>query len=248
MQNSVEFVEKIWEDNQVLFKAMQMQIRAFYDAKPTMDKLRKNFIRRMVNERMNLNEIMKSVVNSDLDTDPIELVSLCKQALDEANHYRMVRDAIEYMTSEPLDLADVVPTELADLTTKGARVAERFNVEHDPIARGLYQMIVEGNASCNWQVMADNLTDPVLSFSYAKIAADERFHAKLGRTHLAKILDTEEKQNYASELATKMRKDLFNLNCAGNIPIKESREMIENHYGKEWITADFNTVALEEIY
>ena len=202
----------------------------------------------MVNERMNLNEIMKSVVNSPDDTDPIEIMSLCKQALDEANHYRMVKDAIEYMTNEPLDLAEVVPTELADLTTKGARVAERFNVEHDPIARGLYQMIVEGNASCNWQVMADNLTDPVLSFSYAKIAADERFHAKLGRIHLAKILDTEEKQQYASELATKMRKDLFNLNCAGNIPIKESREMIESYYGDDWITADFNTVPLKKIY
>jgi hypothetical protein len=248
MKNAIEFVDEIWEDNQVLFKAMQIQIKAFYDAKPTLDKLRKNFVRRMVNERMNLTEILKSVVQSPVDTDPVELVSLCKQALDEANHYRMVRDAIEYITGEPLDLAAVVPDELADLTTKGARVAERFNVEHDPIARGLYQMIVEGNASCNWQVMADNLTDPMLSFSYAKIAADERFHAKLGRTHLAKILDTAEKQEYATAMATKMRKFLFDINCAGNIPITESREMIENHYGRGWVTADFDTVALEAIY
>jgi hypothetical protein len=243
-----QFVDELWEENQVLYKASQIQIKAFYDSNPSKEKLYNNFVRRMVNERMNMVEIAKAIAAAPLDKDPKELVSLAKQMLDEANHYRMVYDIVPYVSGYEVDLAQAVPTELADLKTKGARVAERYNVENDPIALALYQAIVEGHASCNWQVMADSLSDPVLSTTYAKIAADERFHAKLGKTSLAKMLDTEEKQQYARDLAKKMRKDLYDINCGGNIAIEESRKMIAEYYGEDWIAGKHQTVELKEIY
>jgi rubrerythrin len=247
-QTAEQFVEELWEENQVLYKASQIQIKAFYDSNPSKDRLYKNFVRRMTNERMNMVEIAKAIAASSYDKDPKELVSLAKQMLDEANHYRMVHDIIPHVSGQEVDLARDVPTELADLKTKGARIAERYNVENDEIALALYQSIVEGHASCNWQVMADSLEDPVLSSTYAKIAADERFHAKLGKSSLAKLLDTEEKQAYARELAKKMRKDLYVINCGGNLPIEESRKMIEEYYGEDWLSTDHQTVGLKEIY
>lgn len=247
-QTAEQFVQELWEENQVLYKASQIQIKAFYDSNPSKDRLHKNFVRRMTNERMNMVEIAKAIAASSYDKDPKELISLAKQMLDEANHYRMVHDIIPYVSGQEVDLARDVPAELSDLKTKGARIAERYNVENDEIALALYQSIVEGHASCNWQVMADSLEDPVLSSTYAKIAADERFHAKLGKSSLAKLLDTEEKQGYARELAKKMRKDLYVINCGGNLPIEESRKMIEEHYGEDWLSADHQTVSLKEIY
>jgi hypothetical protein len=244
-----DFVDELWEDNQVLYKASQIQIKAFYDSKPDNDKLFNNFVRRMTNERMNMVEIAKAISASAYDTDPKELVSLSKQMLDEANHFRMVYDIIPHVSGKECDLGRDVPVELADLKTKGARIAERYDVENDPIALALYQSIVEGHASCNWQVMADTMEDPILSTTYAKIAADERFHAKLGKHSLAKMLDTEEKQEYARELAKKMRKDLYDINCGGNIPVEESRKMIEEYYGEDFIAGKgHTTVELKEIY
>lgn len=243
-----QFVEELWEENQVLFKASQIQIKAFYDSNPSKDRLHKNFVRRMTNERMNMVEIAKAIAASSYDKEPRELVALAKQMLDEANHFRMVHDIVPHVSGKEVDLANDMSLELADLTTKGARIAERYNVENDEIALGLYQAIVEGHASCNWQVMADSLTDPVLTTTYAKIAADERFHARVGKSSLAKLLDTEEKQAYARELAKKMRKDLYVINCGGNIPIEESRQMIEEFYGEDWLDSDHKTVSLKEIY
>jgi hypothetical protein len=243
-----QFVEQLWEENQVLYKASQIQIKAFYDSNPSKGRLFNNFVRRMTNERMNMVEIAKVIAASSYDKDPKELVGLAKQMLDEANHFRMVHDIINHVSGQDVDLARDLPPELADLKTKGARIAERYNVENDEIALGLYQAIVEGHASCNWQVMADTLTDPVLTTTYAKIAADERFHARVGKTSLAKLLDTEEKQAYARELAKKMRKDLYVINCGGNIPIEESRQMIEEFYGEDWLDSDHKTVSLKEIY
>ena len=94
MMNPSEFVDQLWADTEVVYRASELQIKAFYDSNPPKEHLVKNFTRRMVNERMNLTEIMKAVATSDLGTDPKELLSLTKQALDEANHFRMVRDVV----------------------------------------------------------------------------------------------------------------------------------------------------------
>lgn len=251
MKDPVEFVEEIWEENEALYKASELQIKAFYDSKPSKEKLIANFTRRMVNERMNLTEISKSIAGAEYSMDPKELMSLAKQALDEANHYRIVKDVVEYLSGEPVDIEKAVTEELSDINVKGAKLLTKYNCETDPIALALYQTIVEGHASRNWQMMADCLDDKFLSTSYAKIASDERFHSKLGRSQLVKLLDTEEKQQYAQELADKIRKDLYWLNCSGGLALKESRDIMDAYYGKDWVTdsvGDMPTVPASEIY
>jgi len=251
MMKPEDFVDELWAENEVLYRASELQIKAFYDSNPPKEKLIQNFTRRMVNERMNLTEIMKTIETSDLDTDPKELMSLCKQALDEANHFRMVRDVVEYISGEEVDLGTTVSKELSDTFVKGAKLLKKYDCENDPIALALYQAIVEGHASRNWQMMADCLKDPFLANTYGKIAADERFHSKLGRVQLAKLLDTEEKQEYARKLADQMRKDLFQVNCNGTMRIEESRKMIDEYYGEEWAldaAGEHKTTPIKEIY
>jgi 1,2-phenylacetyl-CoA epoxidase catalytic subunit len=251
MKTAEQVVEQIWEDNQALYRASELQIKAFYDSAPKKEKLVENFTRRMVNERMNLTGIMKAVVTAEVDTDPKELMSLCKQALDEANHFRMVRDVVEYISGEPVDLGTTVPKELANTFVKGGKLLKKYDCENDPIALALYQAIAEGQASRNWQMMADCLKDPYLANTYGKIAADERFHSKLGRLNLTKLLDTQEKQEYALELADQMRKDMFQINCNGTMRIEESRKMIDEYYGEDWAldaVDEFRAVPMRTIY
>lgn len=251
MMTPEQFVDELWAENEVLYRASELQIKAFYDSNPPKEKLVQNFTRRMVNERMNLTEIMKAIETSDTGTDPKELMSLCKQALDEANHFRMVRDVVEYISGEEVDLGETVSKELSDTFVKGAKLLKKYDCENDPIALALYQAIVEGHASRNWQMMADCLKDPFLANTYGKIAADERFHSKLGRHQLAKLLDTQEKQDYARKLADQMRKDLFQVNCNGTMRIEESRKMIDEYYGEEWALdaiGQHKTTSIKEIY
>lgn len=251
MMTPEEFVDELWAENEVLYRASELQIKAFYDSNPPKEKLIQNFTRRMVNERMNLTEIMKAIETSDTGTDPKELMSLCKQALDEANHFEMVRNVVEYISGEKVDLGETVSKELSDTFVKGAKLLKKYNCENDPIALALYQAIVEGHASRNWQMMADCLKDPFLANTYGKIAADERFHSKLGRHQLAKLLDTEEKQEYARKLADQMRKDLFQVNCNGTMRIEESRKMIDEYYGEDWALdaiGQHKTTPIKEIY
>lgn len=251
MMNPSEFVDQLWADTEVVYRASELQIKAFYDSNPAKEHLVKNFTRRMVNERMNLTEIMKSVATSDLGTDPKELLSLTKQALDEANHFRMVRDVVEYMSGETVDMGPTVERELNDTAVKGAKMLAKYDCENDPIALALYQALVEGQASRNWQMMADTLKDPYLANTYGKIAADERFHSKLGRVQLAKLLDTEEKQAHAAKLADQMRRDMFQVNCNGTMRIEECRAMVDEHYGADWARdtlGEHQMTSLAEIY
>ena len=251
MMTPEEFVDELWAENEVLYRASELQIKAFYDSNPPKEKLIQNFTRRMVNERMNLTEIMKAIETSDTGTEPKELMSLCKQALDEANHFRMVKDVVEYISGEEVNLGETVSKELSDTFVKGAKLLQKYDCENNPIALALYQAIVEGHASRNWQMMADCLQDPFLAGTYAKIAADERFHSKLGRLQLAKLLDTEEKQEYARDLANQMRKDLFQVNCNGTMRVEESRKMIDEYYGEDWALdaiGQHKTTSIKEIY
>ena len=171
------FVAQVEAENETLFVASEKQIEAYYNGITDRKQLVKHFIGRMVNERMNMVELAGKVANASPDMDPKELQLLSKQALDEANHFRMVRDVVEYISGEPVDLNSTVTRELSDTFVKGAKLLTKYDCENDPIALALYQAIVEGHASRNWQMMADCLKDPFLANTYGKIAADERFHS-----------------------------------------------------------------------
>jgi hypothetical protein len=65
------------------------------------------------------------------------------------------------------------------------------------------------------------------------------------------VLDTPEKVERAAALAKTMRRELFDINAGGNIPVEESRKMIAEYYGEDYLEGtrfEGNTVELKEIY
>ena len=83
MLTAKEFVAKIEADNESLFRAGEMQIKAYYEKNANnKEELIDNFTGRMVNERMNMEEISREVAAAAPGTDPEKLILLSKQALD----------------------------------------------------------------------------------------------------------------------------------------------------------------------
>ena len=86
MLTSKEFVAKLESENEALFRASELQIKHYYENVTDKDELIDNFTGRMVNERMNMEEISREVAAAAPGTDPEKLILLSKQALDEAKH------------------------------------------------------------------------------------------------------------------------------------------------------------------
>ena len=59
--NAKEFVAKLVDDNQALFQASRINVKAYFDSKPSQQELVEHFVGRMVNERMNMVEISTMV-------------------------------------------------------------------------------------------------------------------------------------------------------------------------------------------
>lgn len=232
-QDLKAFVDQLEADNEALFVASEKQIEAYYKGITDRKVLTKHFIGRMVNERMNMIELAGKVAKASADMDPKELQLLSKQALDEANHFRMVKDVVEYLNGGPIDLKKHVDFEMEKNTAiRGAKLLTKYECETDELAMALYQLIAEGRAARNWAMMAKCVTDPFIAGTYSKIARDEKFHSKMGRRKLLQICDTPEKRARVTELANQMRLDLFEVNCKGTLELEESRKLIEQAYGK----------------
>jgi len=232
-EQTKSFVDQVEADNEVLFSASEKQIEAYYKSITDKQALTKHFTGRMVNERMNMVELANKVANAPADMDPKELQLLSKQALDEANHFRMVKDVVEYMNGGPIDVKAAVEYELANrMEIKGAKLIAKYDCENDEIAMALYQLIAEGRAARNWAMLSSCVSDPFVSNTYAKIARDEKFHSKMGRRKLLQLCDTQEKQDRVLEIANEMRLDLFEINCKNSTEIEGTRAMVEQAYGK----------------
>lgn len=237
------FVNKIEEDNEPLFVASEKQIEAYYKGMTDKKRLVKHFIGRMVNERMNMIELAGKVANAPADMDPKELQLLSKQALDEANHFRMVKDVVEYLNGGPIDVKKHVDHEMEHNTAiRGAKLLATYECTEDELALSLYQLIAEGRAARNWAMMASCVTDPFIAKTYGKIARDEKFHSKMGRRKLLQLCTTQEARDRVTDIANKMRMDLFEVNCKGTLELEESRRMVEEAYGKTTkLEAELNT-------
>jgi len=227
MMNSQEFVTDLKTANEPLFRASEMQVEAYFDSNPSKDKLVAHFTGRMVNERMNMVEIAKQVASMPANSDPIELQNIAKQAFDEAVHFRMVKECIEKITGEPLDVEAAIAAEAAKPTAKGADLLEKYEAETDPLALALYQFIAEGRAERVWNKMADCVKDDFIARSYAKIGHDEGFHSNIGRLKLEQLCDTPETQARAAAIAKKMRVDLYSISCMNTKPLPEAKAMFE---------------------
>ena len=232
MTTSTQFVAQLRKDNEALFEASKMNVKAYFESKDnSMEALVEHFTGRMVNERMNMVEISRQVANMPADADPIELQNLSKQAMDEAIHFRMVKECIEKITGEELDVAKAMADEAAKPTAKGADLLEAYEASSDAAALAVYQMVAEGRAAAVWSQMAESIEDSFIAKSYAKIAKDEGFHSTIGEMKLEAIATTPEVQAHVLNIVDGMRKDLFDVSCANTTTAAGSKELVAEAYG-----------------
>jgi rubrerythrin len=229
--NSKQFVAKMAQDNEALFQASEMQVEAYFNSNPTQEQLVTYFVGRMVNERMNMVEISNKVANMPADATAEYCALISKQALDEANHFRMVRDVIEHMTGETLDVAAAIANEEANPTAKGAALLAKYEAQQDPLALAAYQFIAEGRAERVWNKMADCIQDEFISTTYAKIAKDEGFHSNIGARSLELLATDAATQARVEEIARTMRMDLFAVSCMNTTALPEAAKLIADAYG-----------------
>tara|TARA_B110000971_G_scaffold162656_1_gene166327 strand:+ start:64 stop:756 length:693 start_codon:yes stop_codon:yes gene_type:complete len=226
MLTSKEFVAKLESENEALFRASELQIKHYYENTTDKDELIDNFTGRMVNERMNMEEISREVAAAAPGTDPEKLILLSKQALDEAKHFQFVKEVVEYLSGEKLDMQKAVEAHASRLEQKGAAMIKKYNCNNNPLMLGLYQLLAEGRAARNWGMMAEVIEDKFISSRYAKIAKDETFHATLGRMELEKLCTTQEAQDEINAVINNFRKDLFAITSSKTGTLEESAKLM----------------------
>ena len=227
---SKQFVAKLTQDNEALFRASEMQVEAYFASNPTTEQLVEHFTGRMVNERMNMVEISAKVAGMPASATTEELTLLTKQAQDEANHFRMVKEVIEHITGEKLDVEKAIADEAAKPTAKGAALLAKYEAENDPLALAAYQFIAEGRAERVWHKMAECIQDEFISTTYAKIARDEGFHSKIGARALELLATDAETQARVEQIARTMRMDLFAISCMNTTALPEAAKLISDAY------------------
>jgi hypothetical protein len=232
-----EFVKKVEETIEPLFKASELQTEAYFRSNPDLDECIFNFKRRMFNERMNVVEIAKTLTQLPASTDPVQIKLISKQVLDEAKHYDMVKNVIEYLSGAPLS-DEEIEKEFAwqmapeNIKAKGASMFEEIGAEGDETLTAVYQMVAEGRAGRVWFAMSRSIADPVVKRTYAKIAKDETFHSKIGSRTLERTCHlNQEEQDKVMEALPKMFERMYWINCMGNVALQNTAEMLEEAYG-----------------
>ena len=225
-----QFVQKIIDENQALFRASQHNVKAYFDSKPTQEELVEHFIGRMVNERMNMVEISQAIANMPADADPVELQLLTQQAHDEAVHFRLVKEVIEHIQGSPVDVKAAIAAEAAKPTAKGAGLLAKYDAQDDAAALAAYQLVAEGRAEAVWNQMAECIEDEFISNAYAKIAKDEGFHSKIGARALEKLVTSESEQARIESLVAQMRKDLYEISCKNTTAAEDGKKLVADAY------------------
>jgi len=229
--NAKQFVQKIIDENQALFRASQHNVKAYFDSKPAKEELVEHFIGRMVNERMNMIEISNAIVNMPADADPVELQLLTQQAHDEAVHFRLVKEVIEHIQGSPVDVESAIAREAAKPTAKGAGLLAKYGAQDDAAALAAYQLVAEGRAEAVWNQMADCIEDEFVSKTYAKIAKDEGFHSKIGARKLEQLVADVETQARVDALVEQMRRDLYDISCKNTTAAEDGKKLVADAYG-----------------
>jgi hypothetical protein len=226
-----QFVNNIVAENQPLFEASKMNVKAYFNSNPTQSDLVEHFIGRMVNERMNMIEISNTIANAPVDADPVELQLLAKQAMDEAIHFRLVKEVIEHISGQPVDVEAAIAAEAAKPTAKGAALLAKYEAETDAAALAAYQLVAEGRAEAVWNQMAECIDDAFISGAYAKIAKDEGFHSKIGARKLETLVTTEAEQARVAALVAQMRRDLFDISVNNTMEVPAAKALVTEAYG-----------------
>ena len=146
MKSNKEFVADIAKGNEALFKASQLNVADYFNDMPNQEALVEHFVGRMVNERMNMTEISAQIAKVDDNADPKELELLTRQAADEAKHYRMVKEVIEHIKGEEINVAEALEAERQADTAKGATLLEKYDAENDEAVLAIKKMEVHENS------------------------------------------------------------------------------------------------------
>jgi rubrerythrin len=212
MLSGKEFVKKIKEENAELFEQSRMNVRRFFASNPSKEHMVEHFRGRMVNEAMNMKAIAAEVAAAPASMDVTELELLTKQAQDEAKHFRMVKEVIEHISGETVDVDAAFAAESASPQAKGATLLDKYGASEDPAALAAYQLVAEGRAEAVWNEMAECVEDEFISSRYAAIAKDEGFHANIGGWKLEKLVEgASDLQERILAMVAQMRVDLLEI-------------------------------------
>ncbi len=217
-----------------IYEVSDLVARKFFDSNPDNKALLEHFKRKMFNERWNMVEISEKVSNlHPIENSPEEAVLLAKQAYDEAVHYKMVVEVLDHINGGPIDMVDAQRTHGTKNPSQGASLIDKYEAHEDPMVLALYQFLAEGRAALVWQTMADIVEDQFVATRYAKIAKDERFHAKIGKMKLESLVTTQEAQDKCSALAKEMYWDLYEVSCLSNAePTQRMKDIMIESYGQ----------------
>ena len=234
-----QFVAHVAATIEPLFKASEIQTQTYFRGQPDLDEAIFHFKRRMFNERMNVVEIAKTLANMPASTDTTTLKLLSKQVLDEAKHYDMVKNVIEYLsgkefTAEELESEFAWQMDEKNLSAKGASLFAEIGGEESELMAAVYQFVAEGRAGRVWNAMATSIADPVVSRTYAKIAKDETFHSQIGARTLQRLCDGDaEAQAAVLAVIPKMTERMYWINCMGTSATREAAQLVEEAYGHD---------------
>jgi 1,2-phenylacetyl-CoA epoxidase catalytic subunit len=236
MMTGKELVAKIEADNQPLFQASQMNITHwFQDPARTKEDYLLHFQGRLANEYMNMVGIAEAIAKLPTDTPVEEMMLLTKQASDEANHFRLVKEVLEHIEGvDAVDTQKYLDAEFARKSDdKGARTMATYDVGNDPVALAVYQIVAEGRAATSWECMSKiGAYDAVVADKYKKIAADEKFHSNIGGLALARLQEQDPTvAERALAMANTMRKELYEIIIGNTCDTPAARELAATAYG-----------------
>lgn len=228
--NGKEFVKIIEKDNEELFEQSSNRVYDFFSKNPSDLEMAEYFTARLVNERGLCIEAANRVTNLPDDASPEEMFLLCKQAMDEAKHFRFVKKAMEHLSGQEVDVESAIKKikirNEKNGTGNPATLIKKYEAATDKLTYALYQFIAEGRAARNWEALAECAPYDFIRNYYSEIAKDETFHANIGRIHLEELCNDSDTQNRALKIAAEIREDLYHVGCAKNISLENQESSL----------------------
>lgn len=234
MMTGKELVAKIRDDNKPLFEASMMNIRHWFnDPARTKEEYLLHFQGRLANEYMNMVGVAEAIANLPVSAPVEEMMLLTKQAQDEANHFRLVKEVLEHITGAEVNTSEYLEREFSRKTNdKGAATMETYNVANDDVALAVYQLVAEGRASTSWLTMNEiGAYDEFVAAKYKKIGDDEAFHSNIGAIRLERLQDNDPSvAERAIAMAAKMRRELYDIIVGNTCDSPGARELAATAY------------------
>jgi rubrerythrin len=233
MTTGKQFVKELQESFDTLYGVADKTTREYFATNPSKEQMLAYFKIRLFNERWNMVELSQAVANLPVDTPMEEAQMMAKQAYDEANHFRMVKEVLDHIAGEEVSVAEISKTHGKKMPSQGAYILDKYNAQGDELALSLYQFLAEGRAAVVWQAMAESIEDEYVSSRYAKIARDEKFHSEIGRLKLEKLCTTPEAQQKALDMTQQFVWDLYENTCLSIAQVStEGQVAMKQAYGQ----------------